>query len=103
MTATVPPQKCVFHCPDPTAPSAFGREQNWLAVERWANTTLPDCWCHNCDGAYPWSDECRLHIPHPRTDSPSEEAENWVEVERWVARLKACLCQATPEEQPPPT
>ena len=99
---TAPGSKCLFHVPDPTAPSAFGREQNWLAVERWAETVLPGCWCHNCVQSYPWLEECRLHIPHPRTDDPDEEEQNWLELERWVARLGGCFCSDTVEEPPVP-
>jgi len=102
MTATVPPGKCTFHVPDPTAPSRYGREQNWLAVERWANTILPDCFCHHCYSTGTWAEDCRLHIPHPSTDDPDEEAQNWLELERWAVRLKACYCQASADPMPPP-
>lgn len=96
---TAPDTKCVFHCPDPWAPSAFGREQNWLAVERWAATILPACFCHHCDSVITWDEDCILHIPHPKTDDPAEEEQNWLELERWVARMRACSC-GTIEEVP---
>lgn len=99
---TAPTSKCLFHCPDPWAPSAHGREMNWLAIERWANEVLPDCFCHHCAQSGPWTAECELHIPHPRTDDPDEEEQNWLELERWSVRLKACYCQTEAEEMPPP-
>lgn len=102
MADTVPPTKCLFHCPDPTAPSAYGREQNWLAVERWVNEMLPDCFCHHCVNAYLWHEDCRLHIPHPRTEDPAEEEQNWLELERWVVRLRACACSGGDVNTPLP-
>lgn len=95
-----PPSKCLFYCPDPWAPSTFGRGANWLAAERWANETYRACFCLDCTGVTmttTWSEGCNLHIPHPHTDDPHEEAENWVELERWVIRLKACFCTVISE------
>lgn len=101
MPETVPPSKCLFHCPDPTAPSAHGREQNWLAIERWANKVLKDCFCHHCFDII-WSADCELHIPNPRTDDPGEEEQNWLELERWAAKLKSCYCTGQDDPMPPP-
>ena len=86
------PKRCWFHVPDPTAPSRYGREQNWLAIERWANTVVKACYCYDCSSTVDWHEACNLHIPHASTDDPLAEQQNWLELERWTVRLRACTC-----------
>lgn len=91
---TAPPQKCLFHVPDPGARGPRPRTDNWLALERWARLILIDCLCHHCSPlvSVVWDQDCNLHIPFPTTDDPVEEEQNWIEVERWAARLRVCGC-----------
>lgn len=94
--------KCLFHAPDSQAATPAQRQDNWLAIERWANVTLREsCICPCAEDIVDWAEDCYLHIPHPLTDDPDEEEQNWLELERWTNRLRNCGCQAEEEPGPP--
>lgn len=93
------PDKCWFVTPWPTPVTSEQREENWLYMERWANTVLlapdADCFCHHCQT---WAnstmpERCWFKVPYPSTDDPDEEEINWYALQRWVNDvLPQCWC-----------